>query len=869
MVSKETLVLSFSAAISGSVGAAFKKVSSSIKELNEKLEKVNSVSQKIAEFRSVKRGLSELQIKMRQAGYAGRALREEFRRQAYRLRELREELQKAGIDVKKLAEQERHLARVGKLLEKQKISLEKAAAASEKRRAAFEGIDTVLAPAMALAAPVMISVDYQKALAEVSTLTNLSVKEFQKKYGSAVLKLSRELGASPVEVVKAMYQAISSGVAPEKAIEFLRQAGKAAIAGVTDIFTATDGLTTALNAWKAFGYSVRDISDYMFVAVKAGKTTFGEIARSIGDVAGIAPQAGIKLQEVLAAMATITTQGLTTSEAFTGIRGAIEALMNPTSQAEKWFQKLGVQIDANTLKEKGLKGTLEYLMNAIKAYTDDTAEQKKILGEIFGQVEALNAVFILSGSGAKKFSEVLKEMSKSAGATDEAYKKMANTAWQAFNKLKSAVSSIAISLGSVLLPPLAEIVSGLAKAASAAVALSEKFPRLTHGIILIGGGLLAGVTAVNLFARVWMWTSGAVAGAIYRLRAAYYGLQTAWLALKGANISGELSGWRLAIYRCTDAVRRFTLSLWENVRASAAMAAGRIRSFLSGLPALLGRATAAVRSLNIALLANPWVLIASAAAGAALLIATHWDWVKKKLLAIWNAIKAGAVWLWNAFKRFAGIASWFMPVIGPLKIIHALVKKFFHIDLFTAGKHIIMSLAKGIWSVITSPVQAIKNLVSKIRRFLPFSPAKEGPLSTLDRTGPALVKTFTEGISPEEAAKAAFRMAQAVSEKLHIRTPAITPPSLPDVKGHVRWEVERNPALEKFHSVRAELFTAGERKTGAPVNITVNFSPRISVGSGSPEEVKEAVSQTLSAERERLRRILEELIWEERRLAYA
>ena len=893
MVSKETLVLSFSADISSSVGAAFKKVSSSIQEINEKLEKVRSAGRKIQEFRELKRGLSELRLKMRTAGSAGRRLTEEFREQARRLRELREELRKAGIDVKKLAAQEKHLASVGKLLEKQKISLEKAAAAGERRRSAFEGIDTVLAPAMALTAPVMLSVDYQKALAEVSTLTNLTAKEFQKKYGAAVLRLSRELGASPTEVVKAMYQAISSGVAPEKAIEFLRQAGKAAIAGVTDIFTATDGLTTALNAWKAFGYSVKDISDYMFVAVKAGKTTFGEIARSIGNVAGIAPQAGIKLQEVLAAMATITTQGLTTSEAFTGIRASIECLMNPTSQAEKWFKKLGVQIDANTLKQKGLRGTIEYLMEAVRAYTDDTAEQKKILGEIFGSVEALNAVFILSGSGAKKFSEILKEMGKSAGATEGAYKKMAGTAWHAFNKLKASVGSIAVSLGSVLLPPLAKIASAMAKAASAAVALSEKFPRLTHAAVLIGGGILAGATAINIFARMWMWGSGAVLGAWHRLKAAYYGLRVAWLALKGEAIAGTLSGWRLAVYRCAMAVRGFTLSLWQNVRASAAVAASRIRSFLSGLPALLGRAAAAVRALNLAMLSNPWLLVAAAAATAAVLIATHWDWVKKKLAAVWNAIKAGARWIWNALKRFAGIASWFMPVIGPLRIIHALIKKFFHIDLFSAGKHLVISLAKGIWSVVTAPVQAIKKLVSKIRRFLPFSPAKEGPLATLDRTGPALVNTIAKGIIPTPVTKAVSELTETIRKKLVISpgrpprvgdltarvrylTEAGRPPGVGDLTARIKYLTEAGePPRVKDLSARVRYLAEGlgEVRKGLPssrtVNISVNFAPRINTGGGESSAIRETISRTLADERERLRKMLEELIWEERRLSYA
>ena len=48
MISKETLVLSLSAAISGTVESAFKKVSSFRQEINKKFEKVNSTSDQSA-----------------------------------------------------------------------------------------------------------------------------------------------------------------------------------------------------------------------------------------------------------------------------------------------------------------------------------------------------------------------------------------------------------------------------------------------------------------------------------------------------------------------------------------------------------------------------------------------------------------------------------------------------------------------------------------------------------------------------------------------------------------------------------------------------------------------------------------------------
>ena len=57
------------------------------------------------------------------------------------------------------------------------------------------------------------------------------------------------------------------------------------------------------------------------------------------------------------------------------------------------------------------------------------------------------------------------------------------------------------------------------------------------------------------------------------------------------------------------------------------------------------------------------------------------------------------------------------------------VKKAF----FNAGKNIVTSIADGIKNAVGTVTDAIGGVASKIRDFLPFSPAKEGPLEDLDR----------------------------------------------------------------------------------------------------------------------------------------
>ncbi|OMH40217.1 phage tail tape measure protein [Desulfurobacterium indicum] len=559
-----------------------------------------------------------------------------------------------------------------------------------------------------------LAMNFDKAMNEASTLVDMSLQEFRRKYDRQILNLAKELGQSPEQVARAFYQAISSGLDPDKAISFLRQAGKAAIAGVSDIFTATDGLTTALNAWKEFGYTVGQMSDYMFLAVKAGKTTFREIAASIGNVAPIAAKAGVSVQEVLAAMATATTQGATTSEAFNGIRAAIESIMNPTSQAEKWFEKLGVQIDANTLKQKGLKGTLEILSNAIRGYTNDEAEQKKILAEIFGQVEGLNQVFAITGSGGKKFAEILQMMGKSAGATDKAFKKMAQSASFQFSQMKTSLQVLGISIGTLLLPPLNAMLKTISAAIKPVIDFVQAHKTLAKVLVypVVGIGVLLTVLG-SLMATIGFVGQG-ILSFVEFMPVLTSGLSTVTSAVVGFSttlITGLISALTTAI----TTILSFSATL------------------ITGLVSALTAATSAVISFTTALLANPitWVVAGIAALVAAgYYLYKNWDTVSNYIKGIWQGVKEffvsvfegikgifqGVVSFFSAaWQKFVSIFLWTNPITAPimaLKKLHNFAKS---INLFEAGRQIIEGLWKGLASMAKKPLEAIENIGHSIK----------------------------------------------------------------------------------------------------------------------------------------------------------
>lgn len=286
---------------------------------------------------------------------------------------------------------------------------------------------------------------FEKGLAEVSTLLGSDQMHLMPKIADDTLRLSSAFAKSTEDLNQATYQAISAGVAAEEAASFLDTAGKLAVGGVTDMTTAVDGLTSIKNAWGLDITEMADVSDKMFVAMKAGKTTIGELSSSIGKVAPIAANMGVELKEVLSMTAAITKGGLTTSEAMTGIRSAMIAVMRQSPIFTKAAKKYGIAYDKATVQGMGFSNWL------VMANEKITAGGGK-LSDMFRNVQGLTAALALTGKQMKDNNEIMAAMNNSAGQTDIAFAKMAQTYDFIVGQMEQTKDSFMIKIGQMFLP---------------------------------------------------------------------------------------------------------------------------------------------------------------------------------------------------------------------------------------------------------------------------------------------------------------------------------------------------------------------------------------------------------------------------------
>ena len=210
-------------------------------------------------------------------------------------------------------------------------------------------------------------------------------------------------------------------------------------------------------------------------------------------------------------------------------------------------------------------------------------------------------------------------------------------------KIKKAFRTAGKTIGEQLVPYID-------RAATAFLAMTQQFPGLTSGIIVIAAGFMAFLTALPIL--------GYVIGSLQGLLGFLGIIKAAEEATTLATIANTI-----ARYANTAAIMANTGASYADASAKAIAATANM-----GLTASLSAAAASAWAFTIALLSNPitWIVIGVIALIGALWYlyntnesvrnAINWLWaglqqlggyVGGALLAVWNALVGVLTWVWN------------------------------------------------------------------------------------------------------------------------------------------------------------------------------------------------------------------------------
>ena len=380
------------------------------------------------------------------------------------------------------------------------------------------------------AASVKMAFDFDKSMTSITALVGVGAAEVAK-MGDTAKKMAVDTGKSANEAAEALFFITSAGLRGEKAMGVLEASLKAAAVGLGETKTIADLSTSALNAYGEENLSASGATDILTAAVREGKLEASQLAGAMGGVIPIASNMGVRFDEVAAAMAAMSRTGTNAAEGATQLNAILASLKKPTTDAEMAFQKMGMSTESvqKSLSEQGLLATLEMLQNGLKQTGQDTTA-------IFPNIRALKGVLDLTGAGLESNRQIFDSLTKSMGATDEAFEKTSKSASFKMTKGLNAMKSSLLAVGQVILTAIAPAVE---KLGAFFTRLSEKFSGLsgtTKKIIIAFVGIVAALGPVIAIIGTLLTMAPAI-GAAFTLMMGPIGLIIAGLALVAVIIA--------------------------------------------------------------------------------------------------------------------------------------------------------------------------------------------------------------------------------------------------------------------------------------------------------------------------------------------
>lgn len=264
--------------------------------------------------------------------------------------------------------------------------------------------------------------EYEDSAAKLNTIadtTAVSADQLQKQSR----EVSDDMTTDWNDVNEAMYQYISATQDTVGASKAAEVAIMGQVGGFADSAEqVVDGLTSIGNAYNMYGAdAMEEISDKMLQTQNLGKTTLGEISKYIGQVAPLASQAGISIDELFGSIATLTASGIQTRSVMTGLKATLSNIIKPTEEAAAASEALGIQFDAAALSEKGLGGIMKEIKEKIESASPEYAKLADEAGDYNKQIAELTATQEKNKNEISDLETQNKALKKQMEATKEQY----------------------------------------------------------------------------------------------------------------------------------------------------------------------------------------------------------------------------------------------------------------------------------------------------------------------------------------------------------------------------------------------------------------------------------------------------------------
>lgn len=442
------------------------------------------------------------------------------------------------------------------------------------------------APFSAAAAAVLVpatkgALDYQDSVAKVTTLLDMSktsVGDLQDMF----LGLSNATGLSASSVAEAGYQALSASVDYEHLGSFLETATSLAKVGFTDTATATDVLTTAINAYGMQSSDANDIAQKLVQTQNLGKTTVSELASSMGRVIPIASSSNVSLDNLTTAYALLTKNGISTAQSTT----YMAAMLNELSDSGTDVGSTLEDRTGKSFQELMADGwSLSDVLGLLKQAADDSG---KGFNELWGQSTAGAAAMTLLNAGSEEWNSTMEVMQGNTDVLGEGLEKLHTPAQmmrEALNQLKNSGIELGMSLIEVLAPMIEQAAAAISNLTSWFSGLDDGTKRTIVTVL----GLVAAATPVIGVISGIVSAIGFLFSPIGAIVAAIIGIVTAITILWNTSESfrsGVIAIWngiKAGVTAAVNGLRSGAIAAWNGIKSGVTSIVNGIKSTVTNV----------------------------------------------------------------------------------------------------------------------------------------------------------------------------------------------------------------------------------------------------------------------------------------------
>lgn len=625
--------------------------------------------------------------------------------------------------------------------------------------------------------------DFQEQLTSLVTGAGEAQSNI-KAVGDGILDMSIQTGTSTKQLTDGMYMIESAGFHGAAGLSVLKAAAQGAKVGNADLGTVANAVTTILTDYHMSANQASAATSALVTTVADGKTHMQDLSSAMGSVLPLASSLGISFPQVAGGIAVMTNAGMQAQRASMNLANAIRSLSAPNATAQKSMQAVGLTAQQlkDTLSTQGLTGAIQLVEKHVgSTFPAGSVQAVAAFKNIMGGATGYNVALMLGGKNMAAYEANVQNISaamKNGKGDVQGWSEVQ----QDFNfkvaQAQQALNVLMIRIGQQLLPVVTQL-------------LSAMLPVITAFTQWLTGGQAA-AQATSIFSTVVKAVTPAVqetqkilqqVGAF--LRATFVPAWQQVVSIFNSQIRPAFAQLMTALAPVVPMIEAIAIIL-------GAVLVGAIGAVIKVFGAMLPPIASAIAAV-IRILTGLVQFVVGVVSFLVDLVTGHFDKLSGDIALIWTGIKNIFLGIWQdicaLFQAFIGVVTalcsgfvqgivGFFQNLADILVGHSIVPDMINsiINYFANlpgqalsavsslvgmlggffsnlaaqalswGANIVNSIASGISSAAGSVTSAISNVANAIGQYLPHSPAEKGELRHLNEYGPALVRTFANGI---------------------------------------------------------------------------------------------------------------------------